>query len=82
MSESRIEDGKSGDAVGGVRTFRFGDAWISERLVAHSDSDRSYTYCFVEPPFPVTNYKATLRVTPITDSGNAFVEWWTTFDPE
>ena len=81
VTESRIEDGRSGDAVGCVRTFKFGDAWISERLLAHSDLERFYTYEFVEPPFPVSNYVATLRVTPVTDGGKAFVEWWTTFDP-
>ena len=31
-------------------------------------------------PFDVDNYCATLRVTPLTDGGGSFVEWWTTFD--
>jgi hypothetical protein len=81
VTESRIEGGKSGDTVGAVRTFKLGGAWISERLVAHSDIDRSYTYRFVEPPFSVRNYEATLRVMPITDGGRSFVAWWATFDP-
>jgi hypothetical protein len=29
---------------------------------------------------PARNYLATIRVTPVIDSGKAFVEWWATFD--
>ncbi|MBL8055086.1 MAG: SRPBCC family protein [Anaerolineales bacterium] len=81
VSTSAIEAGKTGEAVSGVRNFVFGTARIREQLVALSDVDRSYTYVFCDPaPFPVKNYQATLRVTPIVDSHQAFVEWWTTFD--
>lgn len=81
VSVSEIEAGKSGEAVSGVRNFLFGDARIREQLVALSDVDRAYTYVFCDPaPFPVKNYLATLRVTPVTDGDKAFVEWWTTFD--
>ena len=45
-----------------------------------SDLERSYTYDFQKTPFDVDNYCATLRVTPLTDGGGSFVEWWTTFD--
>jgi hypothetical protein len=80
---SVIEDGKAGDQVGGMRRFVFGEATIREHLVSHSDLERSYTYRFGEPkPFPVDNYVATLRVTPVTETGASFVEWWTVFDPE
>ncbi len=81
VSTSAIEAGKTGEAVGAVRNFLFGDSRIREQLVALSDVDCSYTYVFCDPaPFPVKNYRATLRVTPITDGDKAFVEWWTTFD--
>ena len=37
-----------------------------------------YTYTIVSSPFEgVHNYHATLRVTPVTDGGRSFVEWWT-----
>jgi hypothetical protein len=76
-----MEDGKPGDAVGGVRSVALPDRTIRQRLLAHSDLDRFYTYELCDPaPFPVRNYRATLRVTPITDGGRAFVEWWATFD--
>ena len=81
IARSRIEDGKAGDQVGGVRDFYLHDgAHIRERLLAFSDHDRFYTYNFELTPFDVQNYHATLRVTPVTDSGRSFVEWWTTFD--
>lgn len=81
VSTSAIEDGKTGEAVGAVRNFLFGESRIREHLVALSDVERAYTYEFCEPaPFPVKNYLATLRVTPITDGERAFIEWWTTFD--
>ena len=81
VKTSRIEDGKAGDQVGCVRDFYLHDgAHIRERLLALSDVDRSYTYNFELTPFEVQNYCAILRVTPVTDSGRSFVEWWTTFD--
>lgn len=81
VSVSAIEAGKTGESVGAVRNFLFGETRIREHLVALSDVDCAYTYEFCDPaPFPVKNYLATLRVTPITDGDQAFVEWWTTFD--
>ncbi|MFI5959818.1 SRPBCC family protein [Cryptosporangium sp. NPDC051539] len=80
VSESHIEDGKAADQVGAIRSFRLGDATIRERLVALTDRDRSYSYAFEEPePFPVANYVATLRVTPLSD-GRSFLEYWAEFD--
>jgi hypothetical protein len=81
VSESHIEEGKSGDTVGAIRNVRIDDSSIRQRLLAHSDLDRFQTYEFCDPiPYPVINYKATLRVTPIVEGNMAFVEWWATFD--
>lgn len=83
VSSSVIEDGKDGDAVGAVRRFVLGDDEIREHLLTLSDLDRTYSYEFWgEPPFPVDNYVATLKVTPVTSEGHSFVEWWTDFDCE
>jgi hypothetical protein len=30
-------------------------------------------------PLPVQNYRATLKLAPMTDGAGAFAEWWTTF---
>ncbi len=83
IAKSRIEAGKSGDQVGGIRAIELADGTgIREVLTAHSDADRSYSYSFCEPPFPVLDYHATIRVTPVTDGDRSFVEWTTTFDCE
>lgn len=79
VSQTVIEDGKAGDQVGAVRRVHVGDRVIRQRLLAHSDSERRYTYAFLEPA-PVRNYRATIAVSPVTDSGQAFVEWSATFD--
>ena len=80
-SETVIEDGRRGDQVSAVRRVSVGDKIIRQALLAHSDADRSYTYALLDPPpFPVRDYVATIRVTPVTDGDKSFVEWWTIFD--
>ena len=52
-----------------------------QRLLALSDLERTQTYAFEgEVPLPVSNFEATLRVTPVVDGNAAFVEWWATFE--
>jgi hypothetical protein len=81
VSNTHIEDGKAGDAVGCIRNVRTNDRILRQQLLAHSDRDRFYTYALREPiPFPLRDYVATLRITPVTDGARAFVEWWATFD--
>ncbi|CAM5282537.1 hypothetical protein SALBM135S_08668 [Streptomyces alboniger] len=64
--------------VGSLRQLRFADGLtvVTERLTALDDTARAFTYELVEHPFPVRRSVSTLRVTPITDTGEAFVEWW------
>ena len=79
--ESVIEDGRSGDAVGCVRNVLYNGARRRQRLLALSDVDHTQTYAFAgDSPLPVTDFEATIRVTPVIDGGRAFVEWWATFD--
>jgi hypothetical protein len=76
-----IEDGKASDQVGAVRRVELPGRTIRQLLLAHSDIERSYTYSFDgPPPQPVRDYVATLRVTPVVESGQAFVEWRAKFD--
>ena len=79
VSETYMEDGEAGDAVGGIRNFRYENQHMRQRLLALSDLDRCYTFALCDPT-PMRNYRATLRVTPIVDGNRAFVEWWATFD--
>lgn len=80
VTESHFEDGKSGDTVGAIRKFVEYGARIRQRLRAHSDLDRSYTYESCEPLGAITSYQGTGRVTPIVEGNRAFVEWSVTFD--
>jgi Polyketide cyclase / dehydrase and lipid transport len=79
--ESVIEGGDPGDAVGAVRNVLYQGKRIRQELLALSDPERSQTYAFVgEAPMPVQRYRATLKITPVTDGDRSFIEWWATFD--
>ncbi|MCM3626811.1 SRPBCC family protein [Paenibacillus glycanilyticus] len=54
---------------------------IVERLEAFNEKDRSYTYSIMEAPFPVTDYKSTIRVRELEDSQASLVEWSGSFTP-
>ena len=93
VDHSLIENDKPGDAVGAVRRFRYSGRWIRQRLVAHSDAARSFTYAGLEPfgfpapactaaaepPAPI-DYEGTLRVTPVVEGNRSFLEWWMSYD--
>jgi hypothetical protein len=80
-SETVIEQGKAGDQVGAVRRVTYRGNTIRQVLLAHSDIDRCCTYGFRgAPPFPVRDYVATIRVSPIIADAASFVEWEATFD--
>ena len=79
--ESVIEDGRSGDAVGCVRNVLYNGTRRRQKLLALSDVARTQTYAFEgDIPLPVSNFEATLRVTPVIDGDRAFVEWFASFD--
>ncbi len=81
VSKSFIEDDLGSTTIGAVRNLTLPDGVLRERLVAMSDLDRSYSYALEEPhPFPVTNYIGNVRVTPVVKTGQALIEWWSTFD--
>ena len=76
VADSRIEDGRASDAVGCVRNFNLQDgANLREQLLAFSDLDHSCTYSILESPMPLENYRATLRLLPITDGDLTYAEW-------
>ena len=81
IRESRIENGEPSDKVGCVRDFRLqnGDR-IREKLLGLSDYDMFCTYSILESPMPLTDYVATLRLTPVTDGERTFAEWSAEFD--
>ena len=81
IARSEIEDGRSADAVGAIRSFHLTDgAHVRERLLALDDAGHTLSYNFVKPAFPVQNYVAVIRLLPITDGNRTFAEWSATFD--
>ncbi len=83
VASSEIEEGRRADQVGCVRKLGMaGGGQLRERLLALDDTAHSCTYEFVESPFPVRSYRSTLRLTPVTDSGHTFAEWWADFDAD
>jgi hypothetical protein len=79
--ESRIEQNMPADRIGCVRNFRLRDGGrIRERLLALSDYDMSCAYAILESPMGVENYIATLRLIPVTEGDQTFVEWTAEFD--
>jgi hypothetical protein len=85
IRDSRIEDALPPDKIGCIRSFHLqnGDN-IREQLVAMSDYDLFYSYAILESPMPLTDYMATLRLTPVTDGERCFAEWSAEFscDPD
>lgn len=81
IRDSRIENGEPADRVGCIRDFHLqnGDR-IREKLLGLSDYDYFCTYSILESPMPLTDYVATLRLTPVTDGDKTFVEWTAEFD--
>ena len=83
IAESRIEANDPSDKVGCVRDFTLKDGGrVRERLLALSDFDYSCIYSILESPLGVSNYIATLKLTPVTDGNRSLVEWSAEFDCE
>jgi uncharacterized protein YndB with AHSA1/START domain len=83
VTDSDIEDGRSGTDVGCVRSFvSNGRHRLREQLLALSDQDHRCTYRMLEGPLAVVNYVATLQLTPVTDGDRAFAEWSAEFSCE
>ncbi|MBJ6371755.1 SRPBCC family protein [Sedimentitalea arenosa] len=81
VRDSRIENGEPPDKIGCVRDFHLqnGDR-IREKLLGLSDYDYFCTYSILESPMPLTDYVATLRLTPVTDGDRCFAEWTAEFE--
>ena len=76
IASSEIESG--GGAT--VRRLTTGDgAVLRERLLARSDSERSYSYSIVESPLPVRDYHSTIRVADL-GGGRSAVIWQGRFE--
>ncbi|MGV8985856.1 MAG: SRPBCC family protein [Cypionkella sp.] len=80
VADSRIESGMASDQIGCIRNFHLKDGGlIRERLLALSDYDLSCTYAILESPMGVTDYIATMSLTPVTETNATFAEWTADF---
>lgn len=65
--------------AGALRTLHTADGEvIVERLLSHSDAERTYRYALLQGPLPVRDYEATLQVGEAADGG-CVVRWWSDF---
>jgi hypothetical protein len=81
IADSRIENNEPSDRVGCIRHFHTRDGgMIRERLLGLSDYDFSCSYEILESPMGVSDYVATLKLTPVTDGARCFAEWSAEFD--
>ncbi|MCD2186735.1 SRPBCC family protein [Actinomycetospora soli] len=84
LSHSELVEGVDGQ-VGAVRrlTMAAGGDPFDERLITLDDTIRSLTYTFAGAnPFGVRRYLSTVRVCPVTDTGETFVEWFAEYDAD
>ena len=81
IRDSRIEDALPADKVGCIRNFHLqnGDN-IREQLLGLSDYDMFCTYAILDSPMPLSDYVATLRLTPVTEGDRCFIEWSAEFE--
>lgn len=63
-----------------ARGRRWFGAELKERILEHSDEQRSYSYEIVEAPMPVRSYRSRLSVRGHGD--HSHVEWEAEFEPE
>ena len=87
VTESHLEDDKRGDEVGCVRRFVYNGKSIRQTLTGHCDEERWFTHAGCGPlewPFDGENvfpveYANRVKIRPVTDTNQAFVEWSLTF---
>ncbi|RKT18539.1 polyketide cyclase/dehydrase/lipid transport protein [Streptomyces sp. 1114.5] len=80
LPESTPGNDLPGNAIGSVRVFDLDGTVLYETLLAYDEEARSHTYSFPDGTFHFDNYRATLRVTPITELNASFVEWNASYD--
>jgi hypothetical protein len=83
ITGSVIEDDRQPTEVGCIRRLTLADGGEArEQLVAIDDTARSYTYDILTSPFAIRSYRATIRLAPVTATGQTFAAWWTRFDAD
>ncbi len=76
----RLPTTVEGEGIGMTRRVQMGSAVIVERLEAHDDASYTTVYSVVEGPIPITDYRATITLAPVSE-GTTKIRWTTTFQP-
>ena len=80
VATSLIERGYPVDKVGCVRRFTLQDGnELREQLLSLSDLEMTCSYCLLDPPTPLFNYVAHIRLLPVTDGNRSFWHWESRF---
>lgn len=81
VAGAHITNGKAADQVGAIRHLDIVDGTVFiETLIAHSDEELFLKYDIMAGPIPVTDYVATMRLYPVTSSGQTYATWSAEFD--
>ena len=81
ISHSHLEDGKSADQIGVIRSFTLRDGGtVRERLLSLSDEDHSFSYEIVDSDLPISDYRAELKLKSVTDSNQTYWIWSARFE--
>jgi carbon monoxide dehydrogenase subunit G len=80
ITDCSIEDGHGSAEIGAVRSFQAGEKSLREKLLAHSDQDRSYQYTILDGGGAKVDYLSELRAIPVTESEETLVHWTGAFD--
>lgn len=72
-----------GEGVGMTRSIVMGGGTVVERLEAHDDNTRTFTYAIINEdcPLPFSDYSATVIISDNSD-GTSTVDWTGTFEPK
>lgn len=75
---------QEGSGVGSVRVLLRQDGGVvRERLVGYDEPDRHLCYEFAGPHgFAVRCFRGTVRLRPVTSTGETFLEWFADFDAD
>lgn len=80
ITDCTIEGGRGSAEIGAVRNFQAGEKSLREKLLAHSDQDRSYQYTILDGGGAKEDYLSELRAIPVTESEQTLVHWSGLFD--
>jgi NADPH:quinone reductase len=80
VAMSMIEGGALADMIGAVRDFQLADgSRIREQLLSLNDHQHSFEYCILDSPLPLIGYVASVKLKPVTDGDQTFLEWRSRF---